>query len=134
MTTRADVRDKLVILMDAEVEFNVVNGFAPLETNGATKILNIYSKQTAHEFLSEHMNNHFYSFSLDFLAKRDNTDSAEDAIDAAAEAIRRVLRANVQTTAWSTIQLETESEPYFAIISGVPYRCERHSATAKVSD
>jgi len=133
MSTRHVVRDTLVTLLAADTtSFNTVNGYAPLETFGATKILNVYSKQTAHEFLSNDLNYAFYQYSLDFLAKRDNTTAAEDAIDAAAESIRSIMRANVSNVNWSNVQLESESEPYFATISGVPYRCERHSVKVKV--
>lgn len=133
MGTRAEVRSELVGLFAGDSAFNVVNGYAPLETKGATKILNIYSKRTSHEFTSKHLNTHFYTFILDFLAKRSDTSAAEDALDAAAEAIREVVRANVQNASWSNIQLEAETEAYFAIISGVPYRGEKHTVLVKVT-
>lgn len=132
MATRKQVRQALVTLFDANSTFNLVLGYLPLDLRGATKVLCLYSESTTHDFISGHLNNNFYTFYLDTLVKRTDSDADENDLDDMHEAIRSVVRANIPNANWDELELSDSSDPLFAELSGVPYRVEQHRLKVKV--
>lgn len=133
MGTRRECRERLVALFTANGSFTVVNGYAPLELNGASKVLNILSDSTTHEWLSANLNNHFYKFALDVYVKRKNGENSEDTLDDLHDVVRAVIRANIGDSTWNELFLDDESRALFAEVSGTHYRMERHTLTIKVT-
>ncbi len=124
--SRQDVREELVTIFTAEGSFNQVLGYAPVDTAGMDKILSIFTDKTHHKQESLHLEHNFYSFSLDVLVKRSGGETVEDTLDALHEAIRSTVRANQGNANWEYLSLEDPSDAYFAEVSGVAYRVEKH--------
>jgi hypothetical protein len=133
MGTRKQVREQLVTLFDADSTFTTVYGYAPIDLRGTTKVLCVYSDRSRHEMISKHLNNNFYVFFVESYVKRVNGENSEDALDDMHEAIRAVIRANIGDSTWNELNLEEESEAFFAQVAGVPYRVERHELLVKVT-
>jgi hypothetical protein len=132
--TRQQVRKRLATLMAESGAFKAVHDHAPLDLRGQDRVLNIFSDRTRHEMLSAHLNNAFYHFFLETCAlRRIDESGAEDALDEMHEAIRTVIRANVGDSTWNELNLEDDSDAYFARIAQEPYRIERHLLTVKVT-
>lgn len=132
MTTRKDVRHRLETLFENQ-GFNKVFGYAPVDLQNATKVLSIYSDNTRHDFMTRDNNNNFYAFFLDVYVKRVQNENTEDILDDLHEIVRSVIRANVGDTTWSNLDFNEISDAFFAEVSGVPYRVERHSLIVKVN-
>lgn len=130
MGTRKQVRQRLAELCGG-IGFNIVYDYAPSDFNGATKVLCIYSDNTRHDFISQDLNNNFYAFFLDVFVQR--YGAYEDTLDDLHEALRSTLRAAVSDTTWSHLDFNEISDAFFAEVSGVPYRVERHSLIVKVN-
>jgi hypothetical protein len=132
--SRQQVRKRLATLMAESGAFKAVHDHAPLDLRGQDRVLNIFSDQTRHEMLSAHLNNAFYRFFLETCAlRRIDEGGAEDALDEMHEAIRAVIRANVGDSTWNELNLEEDSDAFFARIAQEPYRIERHLLTVKVT-
>lgn len=130
--SRKTVRERLATLFAGQ-GFTQVNGHAPLDLAGATKVLNIYSAGSRPDFISKHLQNSFYSFNLDTFVKRAGGESAEDDLDDLHETVVSVIKAHIKDDNWSHLELADESECLFAEVSGVPYRVERHKLRVKVT-
>lgn len=124
--TRQAAREELVTLFVAEGSFNVVLGYAPVDTQGMDKILSIFSDRTHHKVESLNLGHSFYTFALDVLVKRSGGETVEDTLDTLHEAIRSTIKTNQHNANWEYLSLEEPSEAYFAEISGVAYRVEKH--------
>ena len=131
--TRKTIRQALVTLFDADSTFNQVLGYLPLDLNGATKVLCVYSIGTANEFLSGHLNNDFYTFRLDGFIRRTGAEADENDMDDMSEAARTVIRANISNANWNELDLSQESTYLQTEISGVPYIVERHLLKVKLA-
>jgi hypothetical protein len=131
--TRQVVRERLVVLF-ASKGFNQVYGHAPLDLQGFDKVLAIYSDRTRHDFISANLQNAFYALTLDVYVKRESGETAEDNLDILHEVVRDVIRDNIGDPNWSDIHLLEDSDAYFAEVSGVPYRVERHTAIVKETE
>jgi hypothetical protein len=129
--TRQLVREALVTLFTADGSFNQVLGYAPVDTQGMDKILSIYSDNTSHKVESANLGHSFYGFSLDVLIKRSGGETVEDTLDALHEVVRNVIKTNQGNANWEYGSLEESSEAYFAEISGVAYRVEKHPLLIK---
>lgn len=129
--SRQTARERLVTLFTAEGSFNQVLGYAPVETQGMDKILSIYADATHHQQESADLELNFYDFILDVLIKRSGGETVEDTLDALHEAIRSTIKANQGDSNWSYLSLREPSDAYFAEISGVSYRVERHKLAVK---
>lgn len=128
---RKAVREELTTLFTASNQFNQVFGYAPVDLNSKTKVLCIYSSDTRHDMISKTLNNNFYTFYLDVYVKRLNGEDVEDILDSLHETVRSVIRSNISNTNWDNLDLNDESECFFAEIQGVPYRMERHILIVK---
>lgn len=124
--TRQVVREALVTIFVAEGSFNQVLGYAPVDTAGMDKVLSIFSDKTHHKQESLHLEHNFYVFSLDVLVKRSGGETVEDTLDVLHEAIRSTVKANQGNANWEYLSLEEPSDAYFAEVSGVAYRVEKH--------
>lgn len=124
--TRQAAREELVTIFVAEGSFNVVLGYAPVDTQGMDKILSIFSDRTHHKIESANLGHSFYLFSLDVLVKRSGGETVEDTLDELHEAIRATVKANQRNANWEYLSLEEPSEAYFSELSGVAYRVEKH--------
>lgn len=129
MGTRKQCREALVTAFAGQ-GFTSVLGYAPVDLQGASKVLCIYSDRTRHDMISAHLNNDFYTFFLEVYVKRAGV-TAEDDLDTRHDAIRSVCRANVSNAQWDHLDLNQESEAFFAEVAGAPYRVERHTVTVK---
>lgn len=129
--SRQAARERLVALFTAEGSFSQVHGHAPVDLEGMTPVLCIYTDRTRHTQASADMKIDLYTYILDVYVKRVAGESAEDILDAQHEVIRVVVKANIADANWSHIHLEDESDAYFAEISGVAYRVERHPLVVK---
>jgi hypothetical protein len=132
-STRQAVREQLASLFTTRAVFNAVHAYAPLDLQGFTKVLMVYSSSTRHEQFSQHLANNFYTFVLDVMVKRASGENTEDVLDALHEEIRDFVRDNQGDATWDYLELNEVSDAYFAEVSGVPYRGERHPLTVKVS-
>jgi len=132
-STRQAVREKLASLLTTRAQFNAVYAYAPLDLQGFTKVLMIYSASTRHEQFSAQWANNFYTFVLDVMVKRSGGENAEDTLDALHEEIRDFVRDNQGDATWDYLELNEVSDAYFAEVSGAAYRGERHPLTVKVS-
>ncbi|KKN57469.1 hypothetical protein LCGC14_0561810 [marine sediment metagenome] len=124
--TRRIIREALVTIFTAEGSFNQVLGYAPVSVDGMDKVLSIFSDKTHHKQESLHLEHNFYSFSLDVLVKRSGGETAEDTLDDLHEVVRDVIGDNQGNAIWEYLSLEDPSDAYFAEISGVAYRVEKH--------
>lgn len=132
--TRKDVRKRLATLMAESSAFDEVLDHAPLDLRGKDRVLCIYADRSRHEMISKHLNNDFYRFFLETYALRRVDDAAaEDALDEMHDAIRAVIRANINDGTWNELDLEEESDALFAQVAKEPYRVERHSLLVKVT-
>ena len=129
--TRQAVREALVAIFVAEGTFNVVLGYAPVDTQGMDNILSIYSDETHHKQESQHLAHNFYTFTLDVLVRRSGGETTEDTLDALHEVIRSTISDNQGNALWEYLSLEGPSSAYFAEISGVAHRVERHPLLVK---
>lgn len=124
--SRQDVREALVTIFVAEGSFNQVLGYAPVAIQGMDKVLAIFSAKTHHKQESLHLSHSFYVFALDVYIKRSGGETVEDTLDELHEAIRSTVKANQSNANWEYLSLEDPSDAYFAEISGVAYRVEKH--------
>ncbi len=124
--TRRIVREALVTIFTAEGSFNQVLGYAPVSSDGMDKVLSIFSDKTHHKQESLHLAHSFFTFSLDVLVKRSGGETAEDTLDDLHEVVRDVISDNQGNVNWEYLSLEDPSDAYFAEISGVAYRVEKH--------
>ena len=109
----------------------MVLGYAPVDTQGMDKMLCIYSSKTLHKQDSQHLAHNFYTFILDVYVKRAGGETAEDTLDALHEVIRSTIKDNQGNILWEYLLLDEASDVYFAEISGVAHRVERHPLTVK---
>lgn len=129
--TRQVVREALVAIFVAEGSFNQVWGYAPVDTQGMDNILSIYSDSTHHKLESALLSHNFYVFSLDVIVRRASGETTEDTLDALHEVVRSTVMANQGNANWEYLSLEEPSNAYFAEISGVAHRVERHQLSIK---
>ena len=129
--TRQVVREALVAIFVAEGTFNVVLGYAPVDTQGMDKILSIYSDSTHHKKETQYLEHNFYTFSLDVIVRRASGETTEDTLDALHEVIRSTISDNQGNVNWEWLSLEEPSDAYFAEISGVAHRVEKHRLAIK---
>ncbi len=129
--SRQAVREALTAIFVAEGSFNTVLGYAPVDTQGMDKILCIYSSKTLHKQESQHLAHNFYTFILDVYVRRTGGETAEDTLDALHEVIRSTIKDNQGNALWEYLMLDEASDAYFAEISGVAHRVERHPLTIK---
>jgi len=133
MSTRKQVRQALVTLLEASGVFNQVFGYGPTDLKSGTKVLCVYTDTTTHDFISGHKNNNFYHFHLDTYIKRTGGESDENDLDDLHEAVRSVIRTNIPNANWNELELSENSDALFAEVSGVAYRVEQHKLKVKVS-
>lgn len=131
-STRRQCREALGIAF-ASQGFGRVYTFAPLDLKGETKVLVISSDNTRHEVLGAGFANNFYRFFLDVYVLRRGDIDTEGFLDDLHEIVRAVARAGVGNPVWNEITLEEESVAFFADVSDVKYRLERHFLLLKVS-
>jgi hypothetical protein len=132
MGTRKECRETLAGLFSALTFTGGVYEYLPMNLNGATKVLAVYSDTSRHEIISGGFGNNFYRFNLDVLVKRAGA-GVQDDLDDLHENVRSVIRAAVGNAAWNEITIEEDSEGLFAEIAGIPYRVEQHKVLIKVS-
>jgi hypothetical protein len=127
MTTRKQVREELVSIFTTAGAFNAVFGFLNQEFGEAvTKILCVYSKATHHDNFTHDAHHDLYGFYLDVQVRFTNTAADEDALDGLHESIRATVKTNQGNANWAYLDLETDSSPFYAEISGQKYRIEQH--------
>ena len=129
--TRQAVREELVSIFVTEGTFTVVLGYAPVDTQGMDNILSIYSDETHHKQASQHLAHNFYTFTLDVIVRRSGGETTEDTLDTLHEVIRKTISDNQGNALWEYLSLEGPSNAYFAEISGVAHRIERHPLFVK---
>jgi hypothetical protein len=127
MATRKQVRKELVSVFTTGGAFGAVYGYLNQEFGEATtKILCVYSKATHHDNFTMDAHHDLYGFYLDVQVKFTNTEADEDTLDDLHESIRATVKANQGNSTWSYLELETDSNPFYAEISGQKYRIEQH--------
>lgn len=129
--SRQTAREALATLFTATGEFNQVYGYAPVDLQGMDKALAIYSDRTHHQQESAALEHNFYVFTLDVMIKRSGGESVEDTLDSLHDTIRSTIKTNQINANWDFLSLEEPSDAYFAEISGVAYRVERHTLSVK---
>jgi hypothetical protein len=132
-STRKTVRERLASLLTTRAQFNVVYGYAPIDLQGFDKVLCIFSDSTRHDQMTKDWVNNLYTFTLDVYIKRASGETTEDTLDNMHDELRDFVRDNQGDSVWDFLDLNETSDAYFAEVSGVPYRIERHRLTVKVS-
>jgi len=132
-STRQQVREQLTSIFTTRAQFNAVYGYAPLDLQGYTKVLCIFSDRTRHDQMTKDWVNNLYTFILDVYVKRASGENTEDVLDTMHEELRDGVRDNQGDSTWDFLDFNETSDAYFAEVSGVPYRIERHTLTVKVS-
>lgn len=129
MATRQTIREGLAALFTTT--FNAVYAYAPLDLQGYTKVLTVYSGGSYYTRESQALQHGFHLLYLAVYVKRASGENTEDVLDACHEYIRSVVAANQSSANWEHLLLEDPTDPSFAEISGVPYRVEVHPLLVK---
>lgn len=134
MGTRKECREALAVLFTADGSFTAVYDYLPTDLLGASKVICVYIKSTRYSMLSRDLNDNLHRFYLDVLIRR-NAGTSEDDLDTLREAVKSVIRANVANVpTWHELNLEQDSDAFFAEIAGEAYRVEQHTLLVKVSE
>lgn len=131
--TREAAREALAALFVTAGGFTTINAFLPLSLNGTTKVLNIFTRSSSLDRMSQDLKNNFHTFYLDTYIFRRGTAADEDDLDALHEIIIGVCVANPTNAAWSHLQLEGETEARPVHADGNQYLRERHRVKVKLS-
>ena len=131
-STRKTIRKAIAAIFVTEGSFTGgVLAYAPVDLQGMSPVLSIYTSKTHHIQESYASQHNFYTYNLEVLIKRVGGETAEDAFDDLHEAIRATIKTNQSNANWDYLSLEDPSDAYFAEISGVAYRVETHPLYVK---
>lgn len=125
--SREAIRDAWVGLLEDSGAFNIVFGYQPDVLSGATKVATVHAGRFEQEevVFGGSVPDVRITLIQTNLVRRDDPETAEDALDALLEETGAIVTANrsESTGLWHDLRLE-RGEPDYFVIDGKPYRAE----------
>lgn len=128
LTSRKTIREEIAgVFTSALTAAQEVLDYPPSKLEGKSPVVSLHNGGTTPHFYGKDTNqiDHIFIVTIYINREAHGAEGAEDLLDTLYTAVIQAVRDNVAGTDYSELDVdESQSQPAFSIIDGVPYRTE----------